>query len=275
MKRIMNRLFLILVAITIAQCKRLASLSKFEIDKIRHNLYKVVTAAALFTSTTTGSQASQIQINHDKLCQCNACNINNALLVSVANTNAESWYNPTNQRIFDTKRMSFIPSHPEIYLKKVLGDRNVVIIGEVHSNPCHHKVEFEVLRTLYDDEQSKGGKLSNIAIGMEAFYRQHQKVLDDFIFVHKDFDLLQKKTNWAETWGYDLNYYSKILRYASDHNIRVIGLNVPQPVAHYVSQKGLENVPESLRKRLPDEIDIGNICILLSIYFQLNSTQLI
>lgn len=257
----MNRLLLILLLITIVQCKRLASLSQLEIDKIRHSLFKTITTAACFSTAISESKALPTQITHDKFCLCKQCGLSSTLLLSLGNTNVDSWYNPTNQRIFDTKRMSFIPSHPEVYLKKVLGDRKVVIIGEVHSNPCHHKVEFEVLRTLYDNQQSKADKISNIAIGMEAFYRQHQKVLDDFVFIHKDFDLLQKKTNWAETWGYDLNYYSKILRYASDHNIRVIGLNVPQPVAHYVSQKGLQNVPINLRKMLPEDIDLSKFII--------------
>lgn len=197
------------------------------------------------------------------------------------------WYNPYNQRIFDTQRGSFLPSHPERYLGDELGLRNIIVIGEIHSNPCHHRVEFEIIKTLASLPASSNKKIdpiyislsdttnsnninipaitrsvvnSNLAIGMEAFYRQHQSALDDFIFSHKNFELLQNQTDWKSTWGYDLNYYSKILRYASENNIRLIGLNVPQPVVHYVSKMGLQSVPEAIKKYLPsvDTLDLAH-----------------
>lgn len=179
------------------------------------------------------------------------------------------WYNPYNQRIFDTQRGSFLPSHAELYLGNEIGTRNVVVIGEIHSNPCHHRVEFEIVKTLASlpssDSKDNIKRVSsssvvpnsNIAIGMEAFYRQHQPALDDFIFSHKNFELLKKQTDWQTTWGYDLNYYSKILRYASKNNIRILGLNCPQPVVHYVSQVGLQNLPEELKNLLPS-VDISD-----------------
>jgi len=152
----------------------------------------------------------------------------------------DKFYNPANERIFDTARGSFLPAKPELYLSKSidrLGGSKIITIGEVHSNPCHHKLEFDIIRTL--DDRNDGG---NLAIGLECFYRQHQVVyfstnynniphntpnnllsaiiplhllfqapLDRFIFEHKDFATLKKDTNWDQNWGYDLNYYAKVI----------------------------------------------------------------
>ena len=79
-------------------------------------------------------------------------------------------YNPRNERIYNTKKKSFVPAHPEDYLSKELGGSNVVVIGEVHSNRCHHHAEFEMVRALH--QRSKEGL--GMAIGLECFYRQHQ-----------------------------------------------------------------------------------------------------
>ena len=83
----------------------------------------------------------------------------------------DKFYNPANERIFDTARGSFLPAKPELYLSKSidrLGGSKIITIGEVHSNPCHHKLEFDIIRTLGDRNEG------NLAIGLECFYRQHQ-----------------------------------------------------------------------------------------------------
>ena len=41
----------------------------------------------------------------------------------------EQWYNPSNERIFDTMRKSYMPPHPELYLPSKMGSRNVITIG--------------------------------------------------------------------------------------------------------------------------------------------------
>ena len=75
------------------------------------------------------------------------------------------WYNPRNERIFDTKRNSFLPT---IAVAKLIEDelnvknQRVVVIGEIHSNPCHHRVEFDVIRAFFDAEDK--ATLKDIAI---------------------------------------------------------------------------------------------------------------
>lgn len=76
------------------------------------------------------------------------------------------------------------------------------------------------------------GGTGQLAVGLEMFYKQHQPILDDYVFGSGTRTLasLKEDTRWEETWGWKLAHYSKILNYARMHGIRVCGLNVPQPV---------------------------------------------
>ena len=52
------------------------------------------------------------------------------------------WYNPSNERIFDTQKKSFLPTVVASNLIETQLNRKnqrVVVIGEIHSNPCHHR----------------------------------------------------------------------------------------------------------------------------------------
>lgn len=108
-------------------------------------------------------------------------------------------------------------------------------------------------------------KLQEMAIGLECFYRQHQRALDRFVFNHRNLAILKRETKWdgwtfihsfiltihkhtvlkilyssfkltnvilyfSETWGYDLNYYAKIFNFAAVYGIRLVGLNAPLQV---------------------------------------------
>lgn len=167
----------------------------------------------------------------------------------------ESGYNPKNERIYDTTRKSFLPARPEQFLQKELTKENkkIVVIGEVHSNPCHHHAEFEILKSMFNSYGNSGG----VAIGLECFYRQHQRALDRFIFSHQNIRILKEETAWQETWGFDLNYYAKIFKYAAAHGIRLIGLNVPVGVAKLVGEVGIDGVPKELGQLLP-KLDLSN-----------------
>lgn len=103
------------------------------------------------------------------------------------------------------------------------------------------------------------GSPGQLAVGLEMFYRQHQPILDDYVFGSGTRTLasLKEDTKWEETWGWKLSHYSKIINYARMHGIRICGLNVPQPVVKVVSKMGLEKVPAALKSKLPD-VDLNN-----------------
>lgn len=156
------------------------------------------------------------------------------------------WYNPVNERIYDVSKKSFLPVSQLSVLEKELQGRQVVCVGEIHSNPCHHRVEFEIVKTLCRHRSPR-----SLSIGLECFYRQHQQALDEYVFQHRDFATLKRQTRWDATWGYDLNQYAKIFNFACQKGIRLIGLNVPYPVVRLVSSLGISNLPVELKPFLP------------------------
>lgn len=158
----------------------------------------------------------------------------------------ESWYNPRNERIYDTRRRSYLPTvSAAALIEEELTNHNqrVVVIGEIHSNPCHHRVEFDVVKAFFNSNKDKsvtGDRGSfTYAIGLECFYRQHQAALDRYVFEHKSFKTLEEETKWSEAWGYDLNYYAKIFSFAAQNKIRLLGLNIPYAAAKLVGSIGL------------------------------------
>lgn len=167
---------------------------------------------------------------------------------------AQEWYNPENERIFDTFHKSYLPAKPELYLSpERLEGKKIIVIGETHTNPLCHKLELDVIRALATNNIRSD---QNMAIGLECFFRQHQGALDRFVFIHQDLATLKKETDWENSWGYDLNFYAKIFNFAASRGIRLVGLNVPTQVARLVGKVGFENVPPKLKALLP-EIDLG------------------
>ena len=177
-----------------------------------------------------------------------------SLLCNKAGVISEAWYNPDNERIFDTYHKSYLPARPELYLSKDrLEGKKIITIGETHTNPLCHRLELDVIRALAMNNVQEGQQM---AIGLECFFRQHQAALDRFVFSHHDLAILKAETDWDKSWGYDLNYYAKIFNFASVHGIRLIGLNIPYQVAQLVGEVGLANVPSKLKSLLPN-IDLG------------------
>jgi uncharacterized iron-regulated protein len=172
--------------------------------------------------------------------------------LSANDLDSDIWTGLGQERIFDTKRKSYLPSHPEKFISKELKSKRVVIMGEVHSNSLDHLLEFRLLSTLAGFYNP-----NKLAIGLECFYRQHQQALDNFIFDHGSMGKLKEETNWKETWGYDLSNYAKIFNYAYKNKIQLVGLNVPLQVVQYVAYNGLDKIPSSLQSLLP-EVDLSN-----------------
>jgi uncharacterized iron-regulated protein len=178
-----------------------------------------------------------------------------AVAPAAAKDAISAWYNPRNERIYDTRRRTYIPGQYPLSnsSRQELVDSKVTCIGEIHSNPCHHHVELDVIKALVESVPAG----TEVAIGMECFYRQHQASLDRFVFSHGDMGTLRNESNWSSTWGFDLNYYAKIFNYAHRHRVRIIGLNLPYAVARYVSAFGLDGLPQSIQALLP-AVDLAN-----------------
>jgi hypothetical protein len=145
----------------------------------------------------------------------------------------------------------------------------VVVVGENHASPTHHRLQLEVIRALHQESIRETGK-PPLAIGLEMFYRQHQPLLDRYVFsdqlvarYNSSFEYgiqdLERDTEWEKTWGYDINSgYSKIFAFAKKNGIRLVGLNIPAQVVQLVRDAGIRQIDPNLRALLPQGMDFAN-----------------
>ena len=85
-------------------------------------------------------------------------------------------YDITHERIFDTRRRSFLPAEPEQFLGRGFNNR-IVCLGETHTHPLHHRMQFNVMKATHAVTKSRGEPFS---IGLEMFYRQQQVGVGSF-----------------------------------------------------------------------------------------------
>ena len=61
------------------------------------------------------------------------------------------------------------------HMMSVLGEQQVVFIGEIHNCPIAHWMEYEIVRDLYALHKDR------LMIGAEMFERDDQLVLDEYL----------------------------------------------------------------------------------------------
>ena len=97
-------------------------------------------------------------------------------------------YNFDRQIIFDTRIGSYLPAQPARFMSRALANCKgaddcpaspIVFVGETHTNPMHHHIQLKVLKATQALSHAEG---STTAVGLEMFYRQHQNLLDRYIF---------------------------------------------------------------------------------------------
>ena len=128
----------------------------------------------------------------------------------------------------------------------MLSGARLVCIGETHDNLNDQRVELTVVRELHRRFPGE------IAIGMEMFRETQQPVLDRWVKGELTELEFLKGSKWYETWGFDFGAYRDLLLFARENRIDVIALNPPKELQDAVGRTGLDNVPEELRRKLPE-----------------------
>ena len=126
-----------------------------------------------------------------------------------------------------------------------LASARVVCVGEEHTNPHHHWVQLEVVRTLFK-------KWHHVALGMEMFQRPFQGVLDDFAAKRIDDAALQARSGYADRWGYDWSFYGPTIAAAVDAHAALLALNASRELTKKVVHHGLESLSPDEQAQVPD-----------------------
>lgn len=129
-----------------------------------------------------------------------------------------------------------------------LPSHRVVYVGETHSSYAHHLLQLEVIRRIHALDP-------RLTIGMEMFQRPAQPALDDYIAGRIDEAQLLERSEWFDRWRFDYRLYRPILRFAREHAIPVIALNLPREITEAASKGELGALKDDQRRQIPTEID--------------------
>lgn len=132
----------------------------------------------------------------------------------------------------------------------VLARKRVVFVGEQHNRFDHHLVQLEIISRLHEQYPEL-----KVAIGMEAFQQPFQQHLDDFVAGTITEQEMLRRTEYYARWRMDYRLYAPILRYAREHGLPVVALNLPVELTRQVGRVGLQGLTPEERARLPATID--------------------
>ena len=144
----------------------------------------------------------------------------------------------SSQRVFDLNQRR------DISLSQALADlkkKRILLVGEYHSEKNHHLAQLQVIRMLHQSGV-------RVAIGLEMFRHDSQNDLDRWVsgdMSEKDF-LKVYYDNWNFAWP----FYSMIFEYARDHQIKMLGLNVPRKITRQVAKQGFGSLNQEQKGKL-------------------------
>ncbi|MCX7794322.1 MAG: ChaN family lipoprotein [Thermodesulfovibrionales bacterium] len=138
---------------------------------------------------------------------------------------------------------------------------DVVFIGESHGFEKHHETQLEIIKALHE-------KGIAIAIGLEMFTAQDQKILDRW--VSGEIGEREFIEAFYRNWGIGWKYYKDIFLYARDNKIPMVGLNVPREITRKIAEKGFLSLTEKELSKLPPgiscEVDEKYMDLLIKIF---------
>jgi uncharacterized iron-regulated protein len=140
-------------------------------------------------------------------------------------------------RLFDLNReKELLMSQALAELKK----RRIVLVGEHHNNMEHHMAQLAVIRALHEAG-------IQVAVGLEMFRNESQPALDQWVAGDIDDERFEKI--YYDNWNFPWTAYREVFEYARDHQIPMIGLNVPREITRQVSRNGFKSLsPEQKGK---------------------------
>lgn len=126
----------------------------------------------------------------------------------------------------------------------------VVALGEMHESAEDHRWQIQTLAGLH-------ALNPHIAIGMEAFPRRLQPILDRWSAGELDEATFLKLTQWHKVWGYDAAYYLPIMHFARMNRLPLIALNVERSLVSRVARQGWAAVPMDEREDVGDPAPVS------------------
>lgn len=111
---------------------------------------------------------------------------------------------------------------------ETLEDVDVVLFGEFHDNPISHWLQYEVVKSLHDEN-------INIKLGAEMFEADQQEALNAYL--SDEFSAKQLQDS-IKLWPNYKTDYKPLVDFAKTNSLEFIATNIPRRFASDVYKKG-------------------------------------
>lgn len=152
---------------------------------------------------------------------------------------AGRWHEPATGKLIDAGR-----------LMDMLAGRKVVLLGETHDDPEHHRWQLHTIAALY-------GRDPNIVLGFEAFPHRVQGVLDRWVQGELSEAAFLAETDWERYWGYPAAFYMPLFHFARQNRVPMVALNVSRALVARIGDQGWDAIAESERQGVTDPAPAG------------------
>ena len=140
----------------------------------------------------------------------------------------------------------------------------IILIGEEHEDPAHHKFQLDLIKRLYQ-------QFPKLVIGVEMVQRPFQRELDNFINGKISEESFLKSIEYFERWGYDWRLYREVFLWARENKVKMLALDLPKELVSKVHKLGLQSLTEKETKELPEtdfQLSLGYKRYLETVYSQ-------
>jgi uncharacterized iron-regulated protein len=125
----------------------------------------------------------------------------------------------------------------------------VVLLGEIHDNPDHHRWQLQTLAALHALVSGPG---PGLAIGLEMFPRRVQPALDRWVAGEMDEAAFLREVEWNRVWAFDPALYLPILHFARMNRVPLVALNVERALVSRTHKEGWRAIPGPEREGVGD-----------------------
>ncbi|MCS6986057.1 MAG: ChaN family lipoprotein [Sphingomonadaceae bacterium] len=114
----------------------------------------------------------------------------------------------------------------------------IVLLGERHGTPEHHRWQAEVVKALLDRGRA-------VVIGLEQLPRDRQAVLDRWVAGELTPEEFRRASGWDELWGHDFEAYRPLLDLGRERRVPMVALNVDRAFVRAVGREGFARAATS------------------------------
>jgi uncharacterized iron-regulated protein len=135
--------------------------------------------------------------------------------------------------------------------EKRLDSAQVVIVGEVHDHPDHHRIQAKILEHLSREP-------AGLVVGVEWLDSGAQEACGLLSAGRVSVDEFAEKAQWKQRWGYSLDLYRPVLELVRERSLPLVAMNAPTAVIRQVARKGLGSLQPDQRALLAPSLDLDD-----------------